>query len=104
MKPLIFGYMRVPDELTEEEAKRREDAIKAYAEKEGFTLVTIFQETQQFHFSAFEELMNALQEAEARRVVVPCYDDFAASYHLQTALVLQVQHEASAQVIALDEL
>lgn len=104
MRPLMFGYMRVPDELSEEEARSREAAMKAYAEKEGFTLASIFQELHPFHFSAYEELMNALQKAEARHVVVPSYDDLATSYHLQAALLRQVRHEASAHVVSLDEL
>ncbi|MEU6057182.1 recombinase family protein [Streptomyces sp. NPDC047097] len=104
MKPLIFGYMRVPRDMPDEEARRREGEMEAYAQANGFTLATIFHEFEAVQRSAFAELIEALRRTEARHVIVPSLRDLALTDRLQDALVLQIECEAHAQVVSLDEL
>ncbi|UGQ14780.1 recombinase family protein [Yinghuangia sp. ASG 101] len=102
MKPLIFGYMRVPDGTSDEEVKQKHDAIAAYAELEGFALEAVFRETVSDRIPAFAELVEAVQRAEARRVVVPSYGDLARTRPLQRAMCLHIAHQTNAQVVSLE--
>ncbi|WP_256106860.1 recombinase family protein [Streptomyces sp. ODS05-4] len=104
MKPLIYGYMRVPSDMPDEEARRREADMEAYARAEGFALAMIFHEFEAVQRSALAELLQALQRTEAHNVVVPSLRDLALTDRLQDALVLQIECEANAQVVSLDEL
>ena len=103
MNPLIFGYMRVPDEMTEEEVKQRQDEMTTYAEAEGLTLATVFFEFTNGSVSAFDELVNALVHAESRCVVIPSYRDLALTAALRNAMLLRLEHAANARVVSLDE-
>ncbi|WP_436791176.1 recombinase family protein [Yinghuangia sp. YIM S10712] len=103
MKPLIFGYLRVPDGMTDDEVQQKHDAIAAYADVEGFTLATVFHETTHDRIPAFAELIEAVQRAEARHVVVPSYADLARTRTLQRAMCLHVEHQTNARIISLDE-
>ena len=103
MNPLIFGYMRVPDEMTDEEVEQRQDEMTTYAEAEGLTLATVFFEFVNDSVSAFDELVDALVRAESRHVVIPSYRDLALTAALQNAMLLRLEQAATAQVVSLDE-
>ncbi|MCK8676622.1 MULTISPECIES: recombinase family protein [Streptomyces] len=103
MNPLIFGYMRVPPDMSDDEAKRKEHDMEAYAQAEGLTLGTVFHELLPNQRSAFDELVAALRRAESHHVVVPSYRDLALTERLQNALLLQIELQTGATVVALDE-
>lgn len=65
MKPLIIGYMRVPDDMSDEEVKKKQDDMTAYAEVEGLTLAAVFHEFTAGRLDAFEEMTEAVQRTEA---------------------------------------
>jgi len=46
VKPLIYGYMRVPDEAADDEIERAERELMRYADAEGFCYATTFYEYQ----------------------------------------------------------
>ncbi|MFJ1597571.1 recombinase family protein [Streptomyces sp. NPDC088261] len=103
MNPLIFGYMRVPDDMTDEEAKRTQDDLDAYAETNGFQLATVFHEYVPGGQSAFTELIAAVKRAEAKHVIVPSYRELALNKSLQDVMLTHLFCVTGADVISLDE-
>ncbi|MFF2331372.1 MULTISPECIES: recombinase family protein [unclassified Streptomyces] len=103
MNPLIFGYMRVPDDMSDEEARQKQDDLNTYAENNGFQLATVFHEYVPGAQSAFTELVEAVQHAEAKHVVVPSYRDLALNKSLQDAMLTHLSCFTGAEVVSLDE-
>lgn len=104
MNPLIFGYMRVPDDMSDEEAKQKQDDLSAYAETNGFHLATVFYEYVPGAHSAFTELLAAVRHAKAKHVVVPSYRELALNRSLQNAMLTHLFHATGgAEVISLDD-
>ncbi|MFJ6984471.1 MULTISPECIES: recombinase family protein [unclassified Streptomyces] len=103
MKPLIFGYMRVPDDMTDEEVRRKQDDMTLYAEVEGFTLATVFYEFMDGAINVFSEMAEAVKRAEAGHVIVPAYRDLALTRPLQEAMALHLEQKAGARIVSLDE-
>ncbi|CAM5264979.1 Resolvase/invertase-type recombinase catalytic domain-containing protein OS=Streptomyces microflavus OX=1919 GN=Smic_52290 PE=4 SV=1 [Streptomyces microflavus] len=104
MNPLIFGYMRVPDDMSDEEAKQKQDDLSTYAETNGFHLATVFYEYVPGAQSAFTELVAAVERAEAKHVVVPSYRELALNRSLQNAMLTHLFHATGgAEVISLDD-
>ncbi|KOX37223.1 MULTISPECIES: recombinase family protein [unclassified Streptomyces] len=103
MKPLIFGYVRVPDDMSDDEAKQKQDDLNAYAEANGFQLATVFHEYVSGVRSAFTELVEAVERAGAKHVVVPSYRAPALSRSLQDAMLVHLSCATGAEVVSLDE-
>ncbi|MFE2374997.1 recombinase family protein [Streptomyces sp. NPDC059398] len=103
MNPLIFGYMRVPDDMSDQEAKQTQDDLHTYAEANGFQLATVFHEYASGAQSAFTELIEAVERAEAKHVVVPSYRELALNRSLQDAMLTHLSHATGADVVSLDE-
>lgn len=104
MNPLIFGYMRVPDDMSDEEAKQKQVALSTYAEKNGFHLAAVFYEYVPGAHAAFTELVAAVRHAEAKHVVVPSYRELALNRSLQNAMLTHLFHTTGgAEVISLDD-
>ncbi|MCX2969302.1 MULTISPECIES: recombinase family protein [Streptomyces] len=104
MKPLIYGYMRVPSDMTDRDIQRRHGEMEAYAEAEGLLLATVFHEFAPETQSAFTELVEAVRRSAAHWVVVPTMRDLGLSVPLQHVLSVHLEAVGGAQVIGLDEL
>lgn len=102
-KPLVFGYMRVLDDMTDEEAKQKQDGMTAYAEANGYQLAMIFHEYVLGGQSAFTDLVETVKRVEARHVIVPSYRELALTRPLQDAMTLQLTCVTQAEIISLDE-
>ncbi|MEX3101453.1 hypothetical protein DF268_30300 [Streptomyces sp. V2] len=102
MKPLIFGYMRVPDDMSDEEVKRKQDGMTVYAEANGFALATVYFEFADGRVDAFAETVEAILRAESHHLLVPSYRDLAFSRALQDAMILTAEH-ARVEVVSLEE-
>ncbi|MGW5336380.1 recombinase family protein [Streptomyces bauhiniae] len=98
MKPLIYGYLRAPDETSDDELDRLVSELQRYAEAEGFCYATTFFEIQEGSRSAFEELVAELRRAEARHVVVPSLDHLSSHQLLCDHMVERLEHAANACV------
>ena len=96
MKPLIYGYMRVTDDMEDHEVFRMEQSLTTFADVEGYCLAGIFYEYDSGSQAAFAELLHELQRAEAHHVVVPSLELLADSQIVQTLMVDQVELEAGA--------
>lgn len=104
MKPLIYGFMRVPGEAADEEIRQIELALLRFAEAEGFYLAAIFHEHVPGSHAVFGELLNELQPAQAHHVVVPSLRHLASHPILRTSMLMHLEFEAKARVHALDDL
>ncbi|WP_322767851.1 hypothetical protein [Frankia sp. Cr1] len=71
MKPLMYGYLRIEDEVSDDEITSAERQMKHFAEVEGFCYATTFFEYQTGSHAAFDALGEELRRAEARHVIVP---------------------------------
>lgn len=104
MNPLIFGYMRVPDDMSDEEAKQKQDDLSTYAGKNGFHLAAVFYEYVPGAQFAFTELVDAVRHAEAKHVIVSSYRELALNRSLQNAMLAHLFHATGgAEVISLDD-
>lgn len=103
MNPLIFGYMRVPDDVSDEEAKKKRDDLNGYAENNGYHLAAVFYEYVTGSQTAFTAMVEAVQHAEAKHVIVPSYRELALSKSLQDVMLTHLSHATGAEVISLDE-
>lgn len=103
MNPLIFGYMRVPDGMSDEEAKQKQDDLNTYAENNGFLLATVFHEYVSGGQSAFTELVEAVRRAGAKHVVVLSYRELALNRSLQDAMLTHLSCVTGAEVVSLDD-
>jgi DNA invertase Pin-like site-specific DNA recombinase len=103
VKPLIYGYMRVNENISASDQQQVERTFQNYAEREGFCYATTFCEYVPGSLAAFVELMEALKRAEARHVVVPSLSHLSAHPILRAELIDQLASAADATVFALDE-
>ncbi|MGH3568129.1 MAG: recombinase family protein [Pseudonocardia sp.] len=100
MEPLIYGYLRVTDDLEDHEIRRMERGLQVLAEAEGFRLFTIFQEDQPGYQGGFGELTRELQRADAHHVVVPSLGHLSPHPLLRDLMLACLAREADAQVWA----
>ncbi|MEU6617825.1 recombinase family protein [Streptomyces parvus] len=96
--------MRVPDDMSDEEAKRRQGALSTYAEKNGFHLAAVYYEYVPGAQFAFTELVTAVRHAEAKLVIVSSYRELALNRSLQDAMLTHLSYATGgAEVISLDD-
>ncbi|MFC1440148.1 recombinase family protein [Streptacidiphilus sp. N1-10] len=98
MKPLIYGYMRVTDDMDDQEVLQTEQALTTFATVEGYCLATIFYEYDSGSQAAFAQLIHELRRSEAHHVVVPSLEQLADSQIVQALMVDQVELDAGAAV------
>ncbi|MEV0845101.1 recombinase family protein [Streptomyces sp. NPDC049954] len=103
MNPVIFGYMRVPDDLSDEAARRTQEVMKAYAEAHGLHLMTVFHEYVSGGQAAFTDLVEAVGLAGVRQVLVPSYRELALNRSLQDAMALHLSSATGARILAVEE-
>jgi len=98
MKPVIYGYLRVTDDLEDREVRRMERGLQVLAETEGFCFATTFHEYQPGYQGAFNELTHELQRVEAHNVVVPSLGHLSRHPLLRNTMLARLAGEADAQV------
>ena len=100
MKPLIYGYLRVTDDLEDQEIRRMERGLQVLAETEGFCFATTFHEYQTGYHGAFNELTRELQRAGAHHVVVPSLGHLSGHPILRNTMLTRLARDADARVWA----
>lgn len=98
MMPLIYGYLRVADNLDDPEIRRMERGLHELAETEGFSFATTFHEYQPGYHGAFDELTRELQRADAHHVVVPSLGHLSQHPLLRTTMLTRLTRDADAQL------
>lgn len=100
----MYGYMRMQKGVRDGDVRQMELALRDYAEREGYCFATFFYEEDDGSMSAFAELIQELNRAEARNVIVPTGEHIAVSPQLRSSRILQLLHQASAQVHVLSDI
>lgn len=112
MKPLAYGYIRVTDDLTDDEVQQLEGKLRKLAEAEGFCLVEIRSEYQAAWYGTFYELIEDVKQAGMRpgplqarigSVVVPSLDHLSTHPRLREQLVRRLD-EAGVRVWVVEPL
>jgi DNA invertase Pin-like site-specific DNA recombinase len=98
MKPLIYGYLRVTDDMDDLEVRLLESQMYTFAEREGYCMAAIFYEYDSGSQAAFAELLHELQRSEAHHVVVPSLEQLSDSQIVQALMVDQCELDAGAAV------
>lgn len=98
MRPLIYGYMRVTDDTSDELLDAAEEQMRLFAAAEGYCYVITFFDHQRGSFAEFTEMLNELNRAGSRHVVVPCLGHLSAHRILRGHLVAQLAAKAGAYV------
>ncbi|MFD8611978.1 hypothetical protein [Streptomyces sp. NPDC059631] len=99
VQPLMYGYMRAPDDVPDGELTEAVEGMKRFAEAEGFCYATTFFECVSGMQSAFTELIQELKRAEARHVVVPTLDHLSGHRILRDNMVERLELDANAHVL-----
>ncbi|GLZ30653.1 hypothetical protein Lesp02_28420 [Lentzea sp. NBRC 105346] len=99
MKPLMYGYMRAPDDVPDDELDRTVDEMQRFAETEGYCYAATFFEYQDGSRAAFDELIQELKRAESRHVVVPSLEHLSSHRLLLYSMVERLEIDANAHVL-----
>ena len=98
VKPLIYGYLRVWTDTTEQDAARTEHELTEYAEREGFTVAEIFIERPYLPVPAFTGLIQAIARTETKDIVIPDLSPFCPFHGLGETMKAILEHIAGARV------
>ncbi|GAA3550090.1 hypothetical protein [Kribbella ginsengisoli] len=97
-KPLLLGYVRQHLLMTQEELAGVKDRLATYATTEGFTMGPVFVEQRESTPAAFEALVQAIGQYQARAVVLPSMLHFAV-LGAPLAVKLTFEQATGAQVL-----
>lgn len=103
LKPLAYGYMRVPDDIPDHKVRDIELKRKAYAEALGYEYGAVFHEFQCGVFDAWQDLTTGLQRADAHYVIVPSMNHLARNRILVGGLIERLEADVKAEVHALKD-
>ena len=103
LRPLAYGYMRVPGDVPDAKVRRTECELRRFADNKGFCLATIFYELTCGAHDAFNELAQELQRADAHVVVVPTLHHLAKNAVLLNTMLSQLELDAHAEVFELGD-
>ncbi len=103
MKPLIYGYLRVTDDLDDDEIRQRELGLEKLADAEGLCLATIYYEDVPIRQDAFNDLRRELKRAQAHHVVMPSLDHLSRHLILQDRMVRILERGANARVWVVEQ-
>lgn len=103
MKPLVYGYMRVFCDVTEEDVYSLERRIQECAEALGFQPARVVQETISGSHEVFYELIEELQRSGSAHVIVPSFNHFSRNGILQSLMLAQLEEVAGIEVHTLRE-
>lgn len=95
---MIYGYLRVTDDLDDREIHQLERGLHLFAETKGFCFATTFYEYQTGYHGAFDELTRELQRAAAHHVVVPSLGHLAQHPILRNMMLTRLARDADAHV------
>lgn len=103
MKPLIYGYLRVTDDLDDDEIRQMELGLEKLADTECLCLATIYYEYVPSCQDAFNDLRRELKRAQAHHVVTPSLDHLSRHRILQDRMVMLLECGANARVWVVEQ-
>jgi hypothetical protein len=100
VKPLLFGYLRMRITDRPGRAATAQRSLRAYAEREGFTLAQVYVEANENSpCAALTQLIDAVRRCDGAAVAVPDHDDLGIDATARQQLRLRLQREAGVPVI-----
>jgi hypothetical protein len=99
MKPLMYGYMKVASDTSDDELNRAELRMRCFADVEGFCYAATFFEYDNGSHAAFYELSHELRRAEAHHVIVPSLSHISAQPLLLNHMLQRLELDANAHVL-----
>lgn len=103
VKPMMYGYMRAPDDVPDDELECLVREMRRFAETNGFCYGTTFFEHQDGSCAAFDELTAELKRTEARHVIVPSLAHLSAHPILLNHMVERLAQHVDVEVFELDD-
>jgi DNA invertase Pin-like site-specific DNA recombinase len=103
VKPLIYGYMRVPQDASDDDTRQVEFALRTFAENTGYRFVKLFHEYDEDSRPVFSELVDELKQAAVYHVVLPSAADLAVHPALRTSRLAHLEQAANAHVHTLGD-
>jgi len=100
-RPLLFGYMRVQRLAPGTTPGAISARFQAYAHAEGYALAGVFLDQAHTAPAAFDALIEAVKQYDARAVAVPTLDHLAV-LGKQPELSTFLQRATGAQVLVMD--
>ena len=98
MRPLIYGYLRVWTDTSEQDAARTERELIDYAQREGFAVPEIFVERPYLPVPAFTGLIQAMARTETKDIVIPDLSHFCPFHGLGETMKAIIEHVAGGRV------
>ena len=102
MKRRAYGYLRITDELDDEEIRQLECGLQKLAETKGFCLIEICSEYQRGYYGAFYRLVDELKRKQVHHVVVPSFEHLSAHPLLRAQLHMRLE-KADAQIWTIEQ-
>lgn len=100
VRPLLLGYQRIRIGTNERDAVRVRRELKAFAQREGFTLGEIFVDRNENRpFSALAALVVLARRLGAASIAVNGLDDLALDAAAAKAMRTRVEREAQVPVL-----
>lgn len=98
VQPLMYGYMRVAEDMPDANLIQVEQALRHFAAVEGFCFATFFYEYAAGSHGVFSYLVEELRRNEAHHVVVPSLNHLARSRLLVVSMMECLSLAADAHV------
>ena len=104
LRPLAYGYMRVPCDVDDHAVRDTERKLRDHAERHGFEFATIFHEFQSGISDGWDELTTELQRSDAHHVIVPSLSHVSLHPILRSIRLERLEEDAKAEVLELSDL
>ena len=102
-RPVLFGYQSVRLNAPEDALARGERSLKGYAEREGYSLGTIFVEQDPDRpLSALNALMDAARREGVKAVAVPTPLDLGQVARVRHLTRRKLQNEGQLRVLVVE--
>ncbi|MGH3696963.1 MAG: recombinase family protein [Pseudonocardiaceae bacterium] len=103
LRPLAYGYMRVPCEVEDHVVRDVERKLRDHAEERGFEFAAIFHEFEPGISERWEELTTELQRSDAHHVIVPSLSHVSLHPILRSIRLERLEEDAKAEVLELSD-
>ncbi len=90
IKPLIYGYVRVTEDLADDELHQLECGLEKLAEAERYCLTETCYEYQPGYYDTFYRLIAELKRTQVRHVVVPSLDHLSTHPLLRDQMIMRL--------------
>lgn len=102
-RPLAYGYVSVPSDVSDDQAQRWQEEIATCADGEGFDLAGIFTDVRGDGAPGFEAMSRALGVGRVSEVIVPRLDHLEHVPGFGPADVRLLSRYLHAQIVAVEE-